>query len=313
MNSVDAIKEISLIIPVYNSEKNINHLLSELIDILIKNFDTYEIILVDDNSDDNSWQNIKSICKVNKFIKAVKLRKNVGQHNAIVAGLKYAEGKNIITMDDDGQNSPSFIIKLVEEINKGFDVVYANYKIKKHNFFRKFGSYINNIVASFLFKKPLKIILTSFRCFNSEIKHEILKCKSSSIYLDGIIFSITKNISSIEVEHKERLYGRSNYTFFKLFSLWTRMATGYSIMPLRLASVIGLFFSFTSFLITIWFVFIRDMPSSVPAGWTSLIVVTFFLGGLQLLALGLIGEYIGKTYLTINNNLQYSEKENINI
>lgn len=305
--------ELSVVIPVFNSEEGLQNLIKELIANLEINYKNFEIILVDDNSCDNSWKVLNDLCSKHDFIKGIQLRKNVGQHNAIFAGLKYAEGDFIITMDDDGQNPPEGIRHLVDEVKKGFDASYAKYIIKRHNLLRRLGSFINNIVASFLFNKPMKLILTSYRCFNQDINKELLKNKSTSVYLDGLIFSITKNISNVVVEHKHRLLGKSNYTFFKLFTLWTQMATGFSILPLRISSLLGILFSVSSFLITIWFVFIRSVPSDIPVGWTSLIVVVIFFGGIQLLALGLIGEYIGRTYLTVNNSIQYSEKNKLNI
>lgn len=304
--------EISIIIPVYNSGKNLENLINELILILQKDYQYFEIILVDDDSKDESWEVINNFCLQNIFIKGVLLRKNVGQHNAIFAGMKYAHGNFIVTMDDDGQNSPDDIKLLVDSVKSGYDVSYANYKIKRHNIFRRFGSLVNNIVACFLFDKPLNLFMTSFRCFSNDIKKELLKNKSSSLYLDGLIFSVTKNISNVFVEHRKREFGSSNYTFYKLFSLWSQMATGFSILPLRISSLLGFFFSISSFFVTIWFIFFRSVSSNIPVGWTSLIVVIIFFGGVQLLALGLIGEYIGRTYLTVNNTLQYSEKKKIN-
>tara|TARA_Y100001960_G_C14764957_1_gene876379 strand:- start:263 stop:1210 length:948 start_codon:yes stop_codon:yes gene_type:complete len=298
--------EISIVIPVYNSSQNLENLVNEIYNIFKNNFKSYELILVDDKSLDNSWEIIKNLCKKYKFIKGVELRKNVGQHNAILAGLKFSTGKFIITMDDDGQNSPKNIMDLYKEISKGYDICYANYLIKKHNFFRKAGSNLNNIFVTFLFKKPLDLYLTSFRIFTNQIKDELVKNKSSSIYLDGLLISITSNISKIYVDHQERQYGKSNYTFRKLLNLWIQMATGFSVAPLRLASILGLFFSLIGFLMSFWLVFIRVPTSEVPMGWTSLIVVTLFLGGIQLVALGAIGEYLGRTFLSVNNYPQYS-------
>lgn len=305
--------KISIIIPVFNSFKSIEKLINELLNILNKNFNSHEIILIDDASTDISWKILSNICNKEPTVKALQLRKNVGQHNAIFAGLHYSSGDYIVTMDDDGQNSPESILTLYNELRQGYDVVYANYKSKKHNIFRRFGSFLNNLVASLIFQKPFRIKLTSFRLFNEDIKKEILKCKSTSIYLDGLIFHSTKNIQNIYVEHKQREFGKSTYTFFKLLGLWLQMATGFSILPLRIASFLGMFFSLSSFLVTIWLVFFRELPPNIPPGWTSLIVVAFFFGGVQLLALGLIGEYVGKTYLSINNASQYSEKNKINL
>ena len=306
------IKELSIIIPVYNSEKILEFFTDKLIQTLEKKYNNFEIIFINDASKDNSWKVVQKLCKKNKVIKGINLRKNVGQHNAIFAGLKNCNGKIIVTMDDDGQNMPESISSLVDELNKGFDVCYANYKNKKHNFFRKFGSFINNLVASILFDKPYKLVLTGFRCFTCDIKDEILKFQSAYIYLDGLIFSSTNNYSQIYVDHKEREIGKSNYTASKLFGLWLRMAFGFSIMPLRLASIFGILLSITSLIIAVWLIFFRSMSSSIPLGWTSLMVIILFLGGIQLLALGLIGEYLGRTYITINNSTKYSIKNKIN-
>jgi polyisoprenyl-phosphate glycosyltransferase len=306
-------KELTIIIPVYNSAENLENFIKNLILSISKNYKNFEIIMVDDFSRDNSWIVIEKLCSIHQNIKGIQLRKNSGQHNAIFSGLQHSEGEIIVTMDDDGQNLPDAVQKLIDNVKKGSDVCYANYKIKKHNFFRRFGSYINNLVASFLFNKPFNLILTSFRCFNKDIKDEILKNKSSHIYLDGLIFSVTGNVSQVDVDHKEREFGVSNYTVLKLLELWLKMATGFSVLPLRLASIFGIIFSITSFAITIWLVFFRSMSSEIPIGWTSLMVIIIFLGGIQLLAIGLIGEYLGRAYLTINNSPKYSERKKINI
>lgn len=306
------IKELSIIIPVYNSEEILENLTNKLIQTLEKKYKNFEIILINDASKDKSWKIIQKLCKKNKLIKGINLRKNVGQHNAIFAGLKNCDGKIIVTMDDDGQNPPEGIPILLDKLNKGFDVCYANYKNKKHNFFRKFGSFINNIFVSILFNKPYKLVLTSFRCFTSDIKNEILNFQSAYIYLDGIIFSCTNNYSQIYVDHKEREFGKSNYTTLKLLSLWLKVLFGFSIMPLRLASIFGILLSFMSLVIAVWLFFFREMSSLIPLGWTSLMVIILFLGGIQLLALGLIGEYLGRTYSTINNSSKYSIKSKIN-
>ena len=306
-------KKLSIIIPVFNSAEGLQNFVENLISTVSKQFQDFEIIMVDDSSRDSSWSIIEKLSSIHKNIKGIQLRKNAGQHNAIFSGLHYCEGEVIVTMDDDGQNSPDSVEKLILEINKGYDVCYANYKIKKHNFFRRCGSYINNLVATFLFKKPKNLVLTSFRCFKNDIKNEILKHQSSFIYIDGLIFSITDNVSQTLVDHGERKFGKSNYTILKLIGLWLKMATGFSILPLRIASIFGIFLSIASFVITIWLVFFRSVSSGIPVGWTSLVVIIIFLGGIQLLALGLIGEYLGRAYLTINNSPKYSESKKLNI
>jgi len=304
--------EISVVVPVYNASLNLKKLVEDLFNVLKTNYSSYELILVNDKSLDDSWNIIVDLCKSYTWIKGIELRKNVGQHNAILAGLKYAEGEAIITMDDDGQNSPKYIVDLCAEINKGRDVCYANYLIKKHNFLRIIGSKINNLFVTLLFNKPLNLYLTSFRCITHKVKEEIIKNKAPSVYLDGLILSITRNISKISVIHNDRKFGKSNYSFIKLLNLWMQMATGFSVAPLRLASILGFVFSITGFAMSLWLVFFTSPSSDIPMGWTSLIVVILFLGGIQLLALGVIGEYLGRTYLAANNYPQFSIKETLN-
>ena len=304
--------EISVVVPVYNASLNLKKLVEDLFDVLKNNYDSYELILVNDKSLDDSWNIITNLCKSYSWIKGIGLRKNVGQHNAILAGLKYAEGKVIVTMDDDGQNSPKYIVDLYAEINKGSDVCYANYLIKKHHFLRIFASKINNFFVTLLFNKPLSLYLTSFRCITHNVKEEIIKNKAPSIYLDGLILSITRNISKISVIHNDRKFGKSNYTFLKLLNLWMQMLTGFSVVPLRFASILGFFFSISGFIMALWLVLFKSITGETPVGWTSLLVVILFLGGIQLVALGVIGEFLGRIYLAANNYPQFSIKKTIN-
>ena len=305
--------EISIVIPVYNASINLKKLVEDLFDVLKNNFSTYELILVNDKSLDDSWEIITNLCKKYSWIKGIELRKNIGQHNAILAGLKYTEGRRIITMDDDYQHSPKDIVKLFSELDKGHDVCYANFITKKHNFLRNVGSQLNNFVVTLLFRKPWGLKVTPFRCISYEVKNEIIKNKAPSIYLDGLILSITRNITKVSVNHNEREFGKSNYSFSKLLSLWMQMLTGFSVVPLRFASIIGFFFSISGFLMALWLIFFKTISNETPLGWTSLLVIILFLGGIQLIALGVIGEYMGRTYLAANNYPQFSIRETLNV
>ena len=303
--------EISVVIPVYNSSLSLKSLFNDIQQTLNKNFTKYELILVNDNSKDNSWSIIEEICQKNLWVKGVDLRKNVGQHNATFAGLKICSGDCIVTMDDDGQNQPSDIVDLYNKVKTGYDVCYTSYKTKKHNLYRRLGSLINNFFVTLLFKKRSDLTVNAFRCFTSELNKEIIKTKSPYIYIDGIILSLTNNITKILVEHNNREFGKSNYTFSNLVNLWVLVATGYSIVPLRIASFLGIIFSIFGFILSIWIIFQATLYGDVP-GWPSLIVVILILGGLQLFALGIMGEYLGKSYLTLNQQPQYSIKKKIN-
>ena len=305
--------DISIVIPVFNASQNLKNLVDEIFSVLKDNFSTYELVLVNDKSTDNSWNIISDLCNEYEWIKGIELRKNIGQHNSILVGLKYAQGNRIITMDDDSQHSPKDIVALHSSLDEGHDVCYANYISKKHSFLRILGSKINNFVVTMLFGKPWDLNLTPFRCISYQVKDEMIKNKSPSVYLDGLILSITRNIEKIFVNHHDRKRGKSNYTFSKLVSLWMQMLTGFSVTPLRFASILGFLFSIAGFLIAIWLIFFKTITGDTPLGWTSLLVVILFLGGVQLIALGLIGEFLGRTYLAANNYPQFSVRKTLNI
>ena len=200
----------------------------------------YEIIFINDASLDNSWNEIKKISKKNKKVKGINLSENFGQHSAIFAGLKYAKGKKIITMDDDLQHPPESIKDIYAELQKNYDACYTYYLDRKHSLWKKFVSWLNNLISSYLLNKPLKIYMSSFRGFKKNVLNEILKYKESKVYLDGLIIKSTKKISMINVPHNKRMVGKSNYNFKKLLKLWSHMAINFSTHPIRIATLLGI-------------------------------------------------------------------------
>ena len=237
--------KLSIVIPVYNSSKIIDELVARILNS-IKNlnlYNSFELILVNDFSSDKSWERILYFAKEYPFIKGFNLDDNYGQHNAIMAGLNNAQGDFIITMDDDLQHSPEFFPKILDKLIK-YDVCYTNYKNRKHSFWKKIVSIINNIVSSFLLDKPIKIYMSSFRGINKKIVKEIINYKGPNVYLDGLIIISTKNIGMIEVDHFARRIGESNYTLKKLFLLWSNMVLNFSFLPFRPVSIFGLIIKF---------------------------------------------------------------------
>ena len=230
---------LSIIIPVYNSSKIILKLIQQLdtnIDKkIIKNF---EIIFVNDFSNDNSWDIIKLAAKKNSKIKGINLLKNYGQHSAIFAGLKFSKGKKIITMDDDLQHPTASIMSLYKKLDV-YDLCYTEYLNRKHKFWKRAISYCNNIYSSFLFDKPFKVYHSSFRGFSSILNKKIIKHKKPVIFLDSLLLKETKNICMVKVLHKKRFDGESNYGLKKLFRLWFDMINNYHFLPLRTGSFIG--------------------------------------------------------------------------
>ena len=236
--------ELSIIIPIYNSSKIIPKLVKQINSKVdkkkVKNF---EIILINDFSIDNSWDIIKKICNTYSWVRGINMLNNYGQHSAIFAGLKYAKGNKIITMDDDMQHPPSSIMSIYNKLEK-FDLCYTIYVNRNHASWKKIISYINNVYSSFLFNKPFNIYHSSFRGFKLNIAKRILHFKKPVIFLDSLLLNETKNICTIKVFHKKRLSGNSNYKLFNLFSLFFDMIENYHFYPIRVATILGVISKF---------------------------------------------------------------------
>lgn len=307
--------KLSVVIPVYKGEKTI----CELVEELIKNLTDYtlEIILVNDGSPDSSHEIcLEMFSKRKGIIKYLKLAKNFGEHNAVMAGLNYSTGDYAVIIDDDFQNPPQEIRKLVETAqDKHADVVYSYYDSKKHSLLRNLGSRFNNLVASFLLDKPKDLYLSSFKCLSRFSINEIIKYRGPHPYIDGLILRGTRNIAKVLVIHDHRKEGKSGYTFRKLVRLWLNMFVNFSVLPLRLSTILGFVFSSLGGIAAIYLILERIFNPHIPVGFTSIIVAILVLSGIQMIMLGLIGEYIGKQFLIDNLTPQYvvrdiySEKE----
>jgi undecaprenyl-phosphate 4-deoxy-4-formamido-L-arabinose transferase len=297
--------EISIVVPVYGSEVILPELVRQVAAVMDQQQWTYEVIFVCDQSPDNSWRVICELQRQNASVRGILLRINAGQHNALMAGLNEARGRIIVTMDDDLQHSPADIPSLVEGIKVGYDVVYARFTNRRHPLWKIMGSRINDMVARFLVKKPRDLYLSPFRAMQAGVRDEIQRYTGPFVYVDGLILCATRNIHSVDVEHHARSAGNSRYGFRKSFSLWLKMATSFSIAPLRLTSVVGVAVALLGFLFALYLVIERLTMDVMPTGWASLIVTILIMGGAQLIALGLLGEYLGRMFLTINARPQY--------
>ena len=305
--------DISIVIPVYNSENTISDVVNGIIETLNNKY-SFEIVLVNDSSRDNSLEACRNLCSKYSFVKLISFSKNFGQHNALMAGFNFATGDYVISMDDDLQNPPEEMLKLIKTIKDGnYDVVFAEYDSLKETFFRRAGSKINNYMSNELTEKPKEVYVTSYFILRSFVKDEIIKYEGPYPYIGGLIFRITKNVSTIKIKHDVREKGTSNYNIKKLLSLWINGFTGFSVKPLRMATIAGGVFSFISFIYIMYIVIRKITNGNINIGWTSLMAVSVFFGGLQLLFLGIIGEYIGRIFLCINNKPQYVIKEKKNI
>ena len=297
---------ISIVIPTFNAEHNISRLCKELLKIFNKF--KIQIIIINDCSTDKTHEECLNLIKEHhNELTYIKLSKNVGEHNAVMAGLKYSLGDWIIIMDDDFQNPPSEALKLLNySLSHQFDVVYGNYKKKKHNFFRNTISKINDLTANYILNKPKGLYLSSFKAINKKTVKKISNYYGPFPYIDGLIISLTSNISSIETQHDERKTGKSGYSFIKLLKLYGNMATNFSTVPIHICSVIGLIIALLSGLYAIITIIEKIINPSLAIGYTSVFIAIIFFSGVQLIFMGLLGEYIGKVLKNVNKEPQYS-------
>lgn len=307
---------LSVVIPVYGSAAILPELVRQIHHALTGQLfseDQFEIVLVNDCGPGDSWSVIKTLAESRNYLKALSLRKNAGQHNAIMAGLNFASGDVIVMMDDDLQHSPDDIFSLYSKVAEGYDVCYASFRSRHHATWKIIGSAFNDRVAQYLLKKPRGLYLSPFKAIRREIRDELIKYQGPHVYLDGLILTVTANIASVEVEHHPRHGGDGGYNFHKSLSLWLKMATNFSIAPLRFASVLGLGFAVFGMLLAVYFIAQKMISDSLPSGWTSLMVILLIMGGIQLLAIGAIGEYLGRVFLSINKRPQFVVASTINL
>ena len=314
-------KKISYVIPCYNSSQNLEKVILEIKEVMenLKQY-KYEIILVNDCSPDNTFEVITKLCKENKNICGVNLAKNFGQHGALMAGFHQVTGDILVCLDDDGQTPANEVGKLLEKIEAGDDVVYASYEQKKHSLFRNFGSFMNEKMAQFLLGKPKDLYISSYFAARRFIVNEMLKYENAYPYVIGLVLRTTKKISNVPVQHRERESGQSGYTLGKLLGLWFNGFTAFSTKPLRMATIGGTIFALCGFLYGIYTIIKKIMNPAVPLGFSSMMSALMFIGGVMMLMLGLIGEYIGRMYICMNNAPQFvvrdliaisEEKENV--
>lgn len=305
--------ELSIVIPVYGSASILANLVDRIEEaVSALSIRHFELILVNDCSPDDSWKQLRALAGSRPWLKALHLRKNSGQHNAIMAGLRVARGQRIVMMDDDLQHSPSDLAALLAALDQGYDVCYSHFRERHHALWKVAGSKFNDLVANRLLGKPKGLYLSPFKAIVKGIRDEMIRCTGPTVYLDGLILSATNNITSIEVAHHQRPDGQSGYSLRKSISLWLRMATSFSIAPLRVASLLGLACSALGFVFALAVVMQKLAHPETAVGWSSLIVVVLLMGGVQLVALGAIGEYVGRVLLNVTNRPQYVVGEHLN-
>lgn len=300
--------KISFVIPCYRSELTLEGVVKEIQDTMVEMTKySYEIILVNDCSPDNTYEVIRKLAKENDNIKGLCLAKNFGQHSALMAGLREATGDITVCLDDDGQTPANQVGRLLDAIENGADVVYARYAHKKHSIFRNLGSRLNDRMTRSMLGKPKDLYVSSYFAAKRYVVDEMCRYTNAYPYVIGLVLRTTKNIVNVDIEHRNREVGESGYTMGKLIGLWLNGFTSFSIKPLRFFTAVGAITACLGFLYGIYTIIKKlfIQPDGLVVGFSALMSVIVFMGGLILLVLGLVGEYIGRMFISINNSPQY--------
>jgi len=300
--------DYSVVIPVFNAQDTLEELAGRIIAVFSSLNKRCEVIFVDDESFDRSWEVLKELRRKNpEIIKIIRLRRNFGQHNALMCGFHYCRGKYVITLDDDLQNPPEEIPSLIEKADKGNEVVYGIYRKKAHNPVKNFGSRLIGWYYRRVFGMDNRI--SAFRLISKDIVERIINYDKNFTYIDGLISWNTSSIGEADVTHSPRKRGRSGYSIAKIMKLAFNMLTNFSAFPIRIVSMLGLIFALFGFGLGIYF-FCKALIANIPVtGYASLIVAVTIFSGVQLLTIGVIGEYIARVHININKKPQYVIKE----
>ncbi len=301
-------KSISVVIPVYNSEQTLVTLHQRLNSVLTELIE-YEIIFVNDASIDGSWHAIQKLVRNNSLVTGINLMKNYGQHNALLCGIRRAKNELIVTLDDDLQNPPEEIPKLIRKLNERYDVVYGAPNKERHGLFRDLASVITKVALKTTMGIENARNVSAFRVFRTRLREAFKHYSGSFVSIDVLLTWGTDKFTSIPVKHDKRELGKSNYTFRKLFVLALNMITGFSIIPLQIASILGFIFSILGFCI-LTFVIVQYILIGTPVqGFPFLASIISVFSGVQLLSIGVIGEYLSRMYFRSMEKPIYTIRE----
>jgi undecaprenyl-phosphate 4-deoxy-4-formamido-L-arabinose transferase len=307
---------LSVVVPVYRSQECLEALVTAISDGVAAAGHGCEIILVNDCSPDRSWGVIQSLCERHGNVVGIDLRRNFGQDNAILTGLRIARGRYVAIMDDDLQHDPRYLPVMLKKIEEGFDVVYADFRVKHQKRWKNIGSWFNGKVAEWVIDKPKSIYLSPYKIISSDVAALICRYDGPDPYVDGLLFQVTSRISNVPAEHQPRFAGKSTYTFWKSLRVWARLAFSFSVKPLRIVSLCGFGFAALGLIFTLVVVYYRlrypEEFSAVAVGWASLMVAALVIGGVQMIFFGVLGEYAGRTYMKVNQKPQTAIREVLN-
>ncbi len=304
-------KLVSFVIPCYRSENTLESVINEINETMNKlDKYNYEVVLVNDGSPDDTWGTIQKVSDKYEFVKGYNLAKNFGQHAALMAGLNNTHGDYIVCLDDDGQTPADEVGKLLNALHDGADVAYARYDHKQHSAFRNFGTAMNEWMAHVMLGKPKDLFVSSYFAVRRYVVDEMCKYQGSYPYVIGLVLRTTRNIVNVDVHHRKREVGASGYTFSKLMGLWINGFTAFSIKPLRIATAMGVIFALCGFAYGIYTIIKKLMFPLLPSvGFSALMSAVVFMGGMLMFMVGMAGEYIGRIYISQNNNPQYVIRE----
>jgi len=307
-------KKISFVIPCYRSENTLPHVVAEIQAKMqtLPQFE-YDIFLVNDCSPDNTLETIRTLCAQHDNIKGIGFARNFGQHSALMAGLRYSDGDYVVCLDDDGQTPADEVDKLLSKLEEGYDAVYASYDHKQHSTFRNLGSKVNELMLRMMLSKPADLYISSYFAVKRFVVEDMIRYENSYPYVIGLVLRATRNITNVAVNHREREEGASGYTLKKLLSLWFNGFTAFSVKPLRIATTLGGASAIIGFLYGLYTIIKRFVNPDVPMGFSAMMSAIVFFGGMMMLMLGLIGEYIGRIYISLNNSPQYVIREKRNL
>lgn len=297
--------EYSICIPVYNSQSVLEELYRRIVRVFEQTGKRFEIIFVDDSSPDDSWSVLERLQTTDPRVTAIQLARNFGQHSALMCALHFAQGEFVLTLDDDLQHPPEEIPKLLATADQGFDVVYGEFPRKQHGWLRNFFSRFVNSVVGRMTEKNYTI--TSFRLLRQTIVRRVVTFTNCHPHVDVFISHVVaqRKIGQVLVHHDSSKRGSSGYTFRKLVLYSFDMIFNYTVVPLRIGSILGGIISLSSVVLGIYYLVLYLQHRVTVVGWTSLVLLLSFFSGVILFVLGIIGEYIGRIFLSVNNKPQY--------
>lgn len=307
-------KKVSFVIPCYRSEQSLPHVVGEIREKMssMGRYE-YDIFLVNDCSPDNTLGVIRRLCQEDGNVRGIDFARNFGQHAALMAGLRHSDGDYVVCLDDDGQTPADEVDRLLDKLEEGYDAVYAKYDHKQHSAFRNLGSKLNERMTRMMLGKPAELYISSYFGVKRFVVEDMVRYENSYPYVIGLVLRATRNIANVSVNHRERETGVSGYNLKKLVGLWFNGFTAFSVKPLRIATALGGGSAVIGFLYGIYTIVKRFLNPAVPMGFSSLMSAMVFFGGMLMLMLGLIGEYIGRIYISLNNSPQYVIRERMNM